>query len=136
MFTETKGFTLLEVLVSTVIFAAVVSGLSATFISAKRHLLHTKSKIQAVEIARGQCERLYSQVREDTWDNSENLLTPGTYPSEADIANPPADPTKNYQVEPTDNSNIAYNYYYIVSEVDENLEGLRKVEVTINWNEP
>lgn len=118
-----KGFTLLEIIVATMIFAAVISGLTATFISTKRHLLHTKSNIQAAEIARGQLDMLNAYVRQDTWDTAANSLTAGRYPSSG-----------NYSVAAMDNSNVSYEYNYTVRDMD--INELRRVDITVTWNEP
>ena len=136
-----QGFTLLEIVMAAVILAAVMAGLTATFISAKKRLLHSKSTIQAAEIARGVLEGLHIYVREDTWDSSgTNKLTVPHYPDPEHYPDP-ADLNSKVTVPPLDNNGIAYDYSWDVSGVHsaggaDSSDELRKVDVKISWTEP
>ena len=110
------GFTLVEVLVATFVLALVTTGLAYVFLAGKRHLLHTRSKIQATELGRLFLAPLQMDVRQDQWGS--NCLTAGTgCPGVQTV------------------DNIAYTPTYSRTS---NFAGttLQKVKVTINWTEP
>ncbi len=106
------GFTLLEILISTVILVLVTTGLASVFLAGRRHLMRTRSKIQAAELGRLFLAPLQSQVRQDQWGS--NCLTGAAgCPGAQSIGSIPYTPT------------------YDISDV--NGTTLRKVKVTINW---
>lgn len=110
-----KGFTLIEIIVAAFLLALVTTGLAYVFLAGKKHLLHTRSKIQAVELGRLFLAPLQMDVRQDQWVTNSNCL-------KGDIGCPPAQTVDN----------ITYTPTYSISDVS----GLRKVKVTINWTEP
>lgn len=77
-----KGFTLLEILISALILALVTTGLAYVFLAGRRHLMHTRSKIQTAELGRLFLAPLQTQVKQSDWNsndyNSPNLLQKGT----------------------------------------------------------
>jgi len=107
-----KGFTLLEILVSALILALVMTGMANIFLASRRYLMRTRSKIQAAELGRLFLAPLQMDVRQDQWGS--NCLSAGTgCPGAQTINNIPYTPT--YEI-----SNVAGTT-------------LRKVKVTINW---
>ena len=110
-----KGFTLIEIIVATFVLALVITGLAYVFLAGKRHILHTRSKIQAAELGRLFLAPLQMDVRQDEW--SSNCLSAGTgCPGIQAI------------------DNISYTPTYDITDVSGT--NLRKVKVTINWTEP
>jgi len=111
-----KGFTLVEIIVATLILALVTTGLAYVFLAGKRHLLHTRSKIQAAELGRLFLAPLQRDVRQDQWGS--NCLSAGT-------GCPGAQTVDNITYTPTYNRTLNYP-----------IANLNKVKVTITWNEP
>lgn len=147
--TTKKGLTLLEILISTLIFALIVTSLVNLFVAAKRLTQHTRSRIQAAELGRLFLDPLQMDVRQDTWDNSP-------------VGNPPPPVGTgnligldgNYRSTNIDLTKFPqYSTYTVLSWLEEpNLDGmlhyptysitavsgttLRRVKVNINWYEP
>lgn len=110
-----KGFSLIEIIVATFVLALVITGLAYVFLAGKRHILHTRSKIQATELGRFFLAPLQIDVRQDEWGS--NCLSAGTgCPGVQAI------------------DNITYTPTYDITDVSGT--NLRKVKVTINWTEP
>lgn len=115
------GLTLLEILIATLLFALVVTGLAHIFLAGKRHIRHGRSRITASEFNKYVLDVLPMQVRQDEW--ATNCLGQGincattvdqTWTNEAD--------------------NIIYSTTTISSAVSGT--ELRKVVTRVNWSEP
>ena len=65
---NTRAFSLMEVVVGTIIIAAFFGGLTAIFVSVRRYVLHANSRLVATNLGRQQLNNLYGEVRQDTWD--------------------------------------------------------------------
>lgn len=115
------GFTLIEIIVATFLLALVTTGLAYVFLAGKRHILHTRSKIQAAELARLFLAPLQTDVRQDQWGS--NCLSAGT-------GCPGAQTVDNITYTPT------YENSALLVDAQNPLGRLRKVKVTINWTEP
>jgi Tfp pilus assembly protein PilW len=105
-----KGLSLMEIIVATLIFALVIAGLINLFIAAKRLTLHARSRIQASEVGKQFLDPLQMQVREDLWGANclgTGVCAPGAW--------------------------VQYNANTTVAPVAGTT--LRRVDVTINWNE-
>jgi len=117
---DKKGLTLLEIIVSVLILALVMTGIANIFLAGKRHLGHTRSKIQAAELGRLFVAPLQKDVRQDKWGS--NCLSAGSgCPGAQTIGS------------------ITYTPTYAISDVNVGVGStlpLRKVKVTIKWNEP
>lgn len=114
-----QGFTLLEILVACLIFSLVVIGITSTFITTKRYLSRTKSRIQAFEQARAEFEKRYMEVRQDTWNTTGNGLNLGF--SKVTIED--------------FGGNIEFTCTYAVNSTV--LPGdIRQADVVIKWDEP
>lgn len=113
------GFTLLEILISALILALVMTGLANVFLAARRHLMHTRSKIQATELGRLFLAPLQMEVRKDLW--SGNCL--------GSSSGCPSTPANNISID-----GITYKPS---TTVNQNYAGttLSKVKFTINWDE-
>ena len=115
------GFTLLEVIVSTILFALVIAGLANVFVAGRRSIMHSRSRMQAAEAAKLFLEPLYSDVRQDWWEtNTSSLLWPGTHANSTTL------------------NNINFNSTLNVTEMNAspNTPQLRRATIQINWTEP
>jgi Tfp pilus assembly protein PilV len=110
------GFSLLEILVSLLILAVVITGIMSVFISSQRYIIRSRHRLQAANIARQILEDLYREVRQDTWDTGELR---GNYSKSGSITLPG---------EP-----ITYNWNFTVSNVTG--YSYRRVTVNVSWNE-
>jgi len=120
-----KGFTLLEILVSTVILALVMTGLAYVFLAGRTHLKHARSRIQAAELGRFFLAPLQMFVTatehpsgaQNGWNQANNCLTGGAgCPGAQTIGATTYTPT--------------YSFTPITGTT------LQKVKVTISWPEP
>jgi len=64
-----KGMSLLEILVSTLILALVMTGLANIFVAGKKYILHSRARMTGGELAKFFLEPLQMDVRQDEWDN-------------------------------------------------------------------
>lgn len=110
-----KGLTLLEILISTLILAITMTGLGNLFFSAKRYILHSRSRMTAGELGKYFLDPLQMDIRQDKWGS--NCLSAAT--------GCPAAQTLN---------KITYTPAYDISDVSGTT--LRKAKVTISWKEP
>jgi len=110
-----RGLTLIEIIISVLILSLVMTGIANIFISSKKHLIHTRSRIQAAELGRVFLAPLQKDVRQDLW-GSNCLSTGAGCPGQQTI------------------QSIAYTPDYQISDVAGTT--LRKVKVTISWDEP
>jgi len=114
-----KGLTLIEILVSCVILALVLTGLVSIFIAGKRHVLHGRSRMTASELGRYFLDPLQMQVRQDDW--GANCLSQGNCPNE--IIGTAQGLDRDYTATYTITNNNPIN-------------NLNKVRVDITWSEP
>jgi prepilin-type N-terminal cleavage/methylation domain-containing protein len=109
------GLTLSEIIVSLVIISLTMAGLANIFVSAKRHIMHARSRMTSTELGKYFVDPLQMDVRQDTWDNN-NLSAPLSY----------AGPSQTIE-------RINYRPFYNVTNVNDTT--LRRVVVDILWNE-
>jgi len=110
-----RGLTLLEVLISALILALVATGIINVFVSGKRHIAHTRFRIQAAQLLKYQLNQLHMQVRQDQWGSnclSNQAFCPGSM---------------NF-----DNITWTLNWTTEGGPV----ANLRRVKLNINWTEP
>jgi len=74
-----KNFTLIEVIVSTVILAFVFSGLLFSFAAVRQYVNRANKRLVAANLVRDVLGSLYRKVREDTWNNTIGELANGTH---------------------------------------------------------
>ena len=116
-----KGLTLIEILVSTIILALVMTGLVGIFIGGKRHILHSRSRMTAAELGKYFLDPLQMLVRQDTWNNAtQNCL--GTASC--------ADQT----IGPVQGLDWTYTAHYTVTN-NIPITNLNRVKVDIAWTE-
>ena len=66
---NSKGFTLVEVIVAALIVAATAAGIFASFIAAGGYVQRSKRRIIASNLYRGELEKLRAKSDQSTWDN-------------------------------------------------------------------
>lgn len=116
------GFTLLEVTVSIIILSIVISGLVNVFISGKRWILHSRSRMTAGELGKYFLDPLQMQVRQDIWNTTSCLGT-------GNLTNCP-----NQTAGTGQGLDRNYTAYYNVTPGSP-LSNITKVKVNITWNE-
>jgi Tfp pilus assembly protein PilV len=114
-----KGLTLIEILVSAVILALVLTGLVGIFIAGKGYVLHGRSRMTASELGKYFFAPLQMQVRQDDWGN--NCLSQGNCLPQTIGAAQGLD--RDYTAKYTITNNNPIN-------------NLNKVRVDITWSEP
>ena len=67
---KVQGLSIVEVLISLVIFGLVMGGLANMILTNKRLILHSRSRSSAGELARFFFDPLQNGIREDQWDNN------------------------------------------------------------------
>ena len=118
---EKRGFTLIEVIVASLILVFTVAGLLFVFSSEKAALERAGRRIQAMDFARQTLEQLKNEVRADRWDIGELRIH-----TEA----PQALPGKF-------GANFAAQRGYVVTAGPAPIaDSYRIVTVTVNWSEP
>ena len=113
-----NGLSLLEILVATMIFALVITGLASVFLAGKTHIRHSQSRISAAEFSKYVIDPLQMQVRQDQWTATSNCLSN----------------TDNCTTETwTGQGGIVYTAITTTSAI---ATTLRKVTTNIQWSEP
>lgn len=65
-----KALTLIEILVSMLILAITMAGLTNLYISGKKWLMHSRSRMTSGELGKHFLDPLQMQVRQDQWGNN------------------------------------------------------------------
>jgi len=112
---DKRGLTLLEIIISTIILALVVSGLVNVLVASRGFIQHNRYRLGAGELGRQFVDPLQAYVRQDTWGS--NYLGTATNPPNA------TDPTGFYTAQ------------YAVTTPSSN-PNIRKAKVTVSWTEP
>lgn len=99
--------------------ALVMTGLVNLFISGKRLILHSRSRMAAVELGKYFLDPLQMQVRQDQWGS--NCLS--------------QDGTSDCSMGTQAIGGITYTPSYERS-AHPSLSNIRKVKLTLSWNEP
>lgn len=110
------GLSLLEILISVVILALLVVGMSSLFISAQRLNLHSRSRVSGAELGKAFMDPMHSFVRADTWMTGANCLSLGNCPNRTAALD--RNYTASYAIT---NNNPALN--------------VNRVTINITWNE-
>jgi len=110
-----KALTLLEIIVSTVILALVMTGLVNVFVAGKRLLKHVQFRMAAGEMGRKFIDPLQVYVRQDTWNT--NCFSTGNISNCA-----------------ISTSIAPYNATYTIS-ANPSDSDIRNVTVNISWSE-
>lgn len=113
-----KALTLLEIIVAVTILAITLAGLVNLFISGKRWILHSRSRMAGGELGKYFLDPLQMDVKQDEWSNR-CLGSGGTL-------NCPL--TQNLD-------NIQYSPTYNISNVEGTGNLIHRVTVDIAWDE-
>lgn len=71
-----KGFTLIEILVASVVLALLATGLFSVMVSGRYMVARSKLRVGAFEIAKITIEGLRMYIRGDSWNNTSSPLYP------------------------------------------------------------
>jgi Tfp pilus assembly protein PilV len=118
---DLSGLTLLELLISLLLLALVMTGLSNVFVVARSYMAHSRSRVAAGQFGKYLMSPLQSEVRQDTFDGGGLQINSSR----------------------TAGSNmfldgITYNATFNISNVTAGFPAgglLRKVNLTVRWNE-
>ncbi len=125
-----SGFTLVEIIVASVIFALVIAGLLSVFVAGTKHIIHARERITSAELAKVFLDPMQMDVRMDTWNqpgNDLNLSVPPVPLTAQTVNNRVFSGT--YTV--ADGNPLGGNYDSALFGTD-----LRRVTTKITWNEP
>lgn len=113
---------MLELIISMIILAIALGGLIGLFVLGKGWVFHSQAKIAAAELGRRFLDPLQMDVRQDQWDPASNCLS-----RDGSVGCPGQETVGLVQYTPVytiDNVGLGGN------------SDLRRVVVTISWNEP
>lgn len=114
-----SGLSLLEILISLMILAMVMTGLANVFTVSRRYLNHSRSRVGGSEMGKLALSPLGLAVREDTYPSGELAENANKAGASMEI------------------DGVTYNVTYNISSIDLPSDGiLRRVNTTITWNEP
>lgn len=119
---DRRALTLLEIIISMVILALVITGLVNVFVAGKRMIQHNRSRISGGELGKTFLDPLQAYVRVDTWAGS-NCFNTNDPNNPANMANCPAVPA-TYAT-----GGVSYTPQYYISDIGE----VKKVKLKINW---
>jgi len=127
-----KGLTLLEILVSVILLAMMITGLTGVFISARRFAIHSRSRMAAAQMSKTFLDYLYMHVRQDTWGTSSSDLrntTAALRYCDDEVGHTQQNDCPSEAERTLDN--VIYKANYTI--VDK--FNLRKVALRVTWNE-
>jgi prepilin-type N-terminal cleavage/methylation domain-containing protein len=120
-----RGFSLVEVIVSVVIFSLVMVGLMSVFIAGNKHIIHTRERMTSAELEKFYLDPLQMYVRQDTWDQAGNQL--------ATAGSPYAGASQTINNRPFTETHTVADFNSDTALVGTDL---RRVTSTIFWTEP
>lgn len=121
-----KSFSLIEIIVATILLALTLVSLTNLFVVGKRYILHSRSRMSGGELGKYFLDPLQNYVRQEDWIDTDN-----DYDSNNRLRinpSPRTDPT------PTTINAIPYTPTYTVSIPPGSPDNqMRSVTVQINW---
>ena len=114
---KNSGFTLLEIIISTIILSLLLLGMLGVFVAGNTWVGHFRERMVSVELGKFFLDPLQDQVRQDTWAGSQ-LANPGSYNGISQTIN-----------------NRVFNEIHTVSPTIAGTD-LHRVTSTISWTEP
>lgn len=129
---KNSAFTLVEILVASVIFALVIVGLLSVFSSGNRHIVHTRERMTGTELGKFFVDPFQMDVSQETWDQAGNQLNVSAVPVNL---TPTPHKINNREFSATytvaDGDPLSANYDANLASTD-----LRRVTTKVTWNEP
>lgn len=125
-----KGFTLVEIIVSTIILSFIAAGMFSILVSGRFLIARAKMRLQAVELARNFLERGRGYINWTAWDMPypDNPFAPDDWN--------PAQPTKaDWRDVPSAYYNIRYRVERGGEDVAAGIYRARKVSVQVRWGD-
>jgi type II secretory pathway pseudopilin PulG len=114
-----KSFTLMEIIVSSLIFVVVFGGLLTSFLKVRDYIRHANQRSVATDLSRSKSRDLQRDVRADSWDTGNLSATTHSLGSlkidNITYDDPSASGSNKYEV----STDSTYNY--------------RKVDITIHY---
>jgi Tfp pilus assembly protein PilV len=143
--TNKKALTLMEIIVSVIILAVVMVGVSNLFVAGKRHLQHARAKMTGGEIGRLFLDPLQMAVHQseipvavggpspNAWGQANNPLFGGTKYCDSVAGHATIFPCPS-QAERTI-GNIEYSAKYTITRSTP-ITNINKVKLDVTWTEP
>ena len=113
----------MEIIISMVILALVITGIANVFVAGKRLILHSRSRMAGGEVGKIFLDPLQAYVRQDTWAGS-NCFNTNNGSSPANMTNCPSVPA-TYTI-----GTSTYTPQYYISNIDTDI---KKVKAKITW---
>lgn len=117
---QDRGFTLVEILVATIILALTVGGIANVFVASKRNIMHARSRMSGGEIGKYFLDPLQMNVRQDQWDTAAANAAANCLKSDPSAGCPAAQ--------------AGYTPGYTITDVA-GTGGVRRVQLQVNWTE-
>lgn len=126
-----SGFTLIEIIVATVLFALIIVGIVGVFVGGKRQIMHARERVTSAELGKFFIDPMQSSVRQSDWDQAANALKAGTTYCDSVGGH-----TQNSACPLSAQRTVNNTEFSSKHEID-NVSGtaLRRVKTTISWNE-
>lgn len=119
-----RAFSLIEILVASILLASIMLGLTNLFVSGKRYILHISSRMTSGELGKFFLDPLQTQVRQDTW--AANCLGTANAPGCA--------PTLPTSIGIADGLDRDYTASYTVAR-NSPVPNVNRVTIAVNWTE-
>ncbi len=118
-----SGFTLVEIIMASVIFVLVIAGLLSVFVAGNKQIIHARERMTSAELGKLFVDPLQMDVRQGTWGQAGNKLIIGGSSASTQKVN---------------NRDFSATYTVADATTDFALTGtdLRRVTTKITWNEP
>jgi len=120
-----KGLTLLEIIISIIIFSLVVLGLTNVFVAGKRYIQHNRLRMGGGELGKYFFDPVQNTVREDIWSTTSPLGTGDNSTLETNAMLGGIFYSVNYEILPD----------YFDSNSNSQIPNLTKVRSQITWEE-
>jgi len=130
------GLSLIEVIVSTILIALTLLGLSNLFLASKTHIQYSRTRMTGGELGRVFVDPLQMQVRQDNWNNATMNALSATGSGSFRYCDSNASTTEQPTGCPAQNERtlggVEYSARYEITNHTSS-PNIRKVVTTINW---
>ena len=134
------GFTLVEIIVATIILSLVILGMLSIFLAGNKHVIHTRERMTSAELGKLFVDPLQMDVNWSTWNSGAagNALALGTTYCDGIVGH-----TQNKNCPPAAQRRVndrPFTATYVTSLVADNTgdanDNLRRVTTRVSWTEP